>query len=94
MRLKLIFPEWGHFPLLYRRYIPVLGIATVAALTPPEWDVQFVDERIEPLYIDTDADLVGISVMTPQAFRAYEIADAYRSLGIPVVLGGVHISLH
>ncbi|MBM4137260.1 MAG: DUF4070 domain-containing protein, partial [Nitrospira sp.] len=42
---------------------------------------------------DTDADLVGISVMTPQAFRAYEIADAYRSLGIPVVLGGVHISL-
>jgi radical SAM superfamily enzyme YgiQ (UPF0313 family) len=93
MRLKLIYPEWGHFPLLYRRFIPVLGLATVAGLTPAGWDISFVDERIEPLIISDDADLVGISVMTPQALRAYEIADRYRALGIPVVLGGVHVSL-
>lgn len=93
MKLKLIYPEWGHFPLLYRRYIPVLGIATVAALTPPDWEIEFIDERIEPLDIKKDADIVGISVMTPQALRAYEIAGAYRALEIPVVLGGVHVSL-
>jgi radical SAM superfamily enzyme YgiQ (UPF0313 family) len=93
MRLKLIFPEWGHFPLLYRRYIPVLGLATVAALTPDDWEVSFVDERIEPLTIKNDADLVGLSVMTPQAHRAYQIADEYRATGMPVVLGGVHVSL-
>ena len=93
MKLKLIFPEWGHFPLIYRRYIPVLGMATIAALTPDDWEISFVDERIEPLKIEDDADLVGISLMTPQANRAYEIADRYRALGIPVILGGVHVSL-
>lgn len=93
MRLKLIFPEWGHFPLIYRRYIPVLGLATIAALTPDDWVVSFVDERIEPLLIKDDADLVGISIMTPQANRAYQIADQYKALGVPVVLGGVHVSL-
>jgi len=93
MKLKLIFPEWGHFPLIYRRFIPVLGLSTVAALTPDTWDISFVDERIEPLTIQKDADLVAISLMTPQADRAYQIADEYRALGVPVVLGGVHVSL-
>ena len=93
MKLKLIFPEWGHFPLIYRRYIPVLGLPTIAALTPDSWDITIVDERIEQLVITRDADLVGISVMTPQANRAYQIADEYRALGIPVVLGGIHVSL-
>jgi radical SAM superfamily enzyme YgiQ (UPF0313 family) len=93
MKLKLIYPEWGHFPLLYRRFIPVLGLATIAGLTPDEWEIEFIDERIESLSIKDDADLVGISVMTPQALRAYEISRAYRALGIPVILGGVHVSL-
>lgn len=93
MKLKLIFPEWGHFPLIYRRFIPVLGLSTVAALTPDTWDISFVDERIEPLTIQKDSDLVALSLMTPQANRAYQIADEYRALGVPVVLGGVHVSL-
>lgn len=93
MKLKLIYPEWGHFPLLYRRFIPVLGPATIAALTPDEWEIEFIDERIETLNIQNDADLVGISLMTSQALRAYEISSAYRALGIPVILGGVHVSL-
>jgi radical SAM superfamily enzyme YgiQ (UPF0313 family) len=93
LKLKLIYPEWGHFPLLYRRFIPVLGPASIAALTPSEWEIEFVDERIEELKIKKDADLIGISVMTPQAQRAYEISDKYRVVGVPVILGGVHISL-
>ncbi|MEE9523794.1 MAG: cobalamin-dependent protein [Thermodesulfovibrionales bacterium] len=93
MKLELIFPEWGHFPLIYRRHMPVLGLSTIAALTPNDWDISSTDERIEPLFIKKDVDLVGISLMTPQANRAYQIADEYRALGIPVVLGGVHVSL-
>jgi radical SAM superfamily enzyme YgiQ (UPF0313 family) len=39
-----------------------------------------------------DVDIVGISAMTSQAVRAYEIADEYRRLGVTVVLGGIHPS--
>ena len=93
MKLHLIYPDWGHFPLVYRRYIQVMGPAIVAALTPPEIEIVFSDERIQPVDFDMDCDLVAISMMTSQANRAYEIADSYRNKGVPVVLGGVHVSL-
>ncbi len=93
MKLHLIYPDWGHFPLVYRRYIQVMGPAIVAALTPPDVDVVFTDERLSAVDLGMDCDLVAISLMTSQANRAYEIADAYRTRGIPVVLGGVHVSL-
>ena len=93
MKLKLIFPDLGHFPLVYRRYIPVLGPAILAGLTPPEVEVSFTDERLNTVDIQEDCDLVAISVMTPQAGRAYELSGFYREKGIPVVLGGVHVSL-
>ncbi len=93
MRLHLIYPDWGHFPLIYRRYIPVMGPALVAALTPPDIEVVFTDERLDPVDFDMPCDLVAISMMTSQADRAYEIAGIYRQKGVPVVLGGVHVSL-
>ena len=93
MKLHLIYPDWGHFPLVYRRYIQVMGPAIVASLTPPEVEVVFTDERLQPVDFDMDCDLVAISMMTSQANRAYEIADTFRKKGIPVVLGGVHVSL-
>ena len=93
MKLKLIFPDLGHFPLVYRRYIPVLGPAILAGLTPPEVEVSFTDERLSTVDIQEDCDLAAISVMTPQAGRAYELSGFYREKGIPVVLGGVHVSL-
>jgi hypothetical protein len=93
MKLHLIYPDWGHFPLVYRRYIQVMGPAIVAALTPPDIELVFTDERLQQIDFDMDCDLVAISMMTSQANRAYEIADRYRVKGIPVVLGGVHVSL-
>jgi len=93
MKLKLIYPEWGNFPLYYRRYIHTLGPITVAGLTPPDVQISFTDERIEPLDFTEPADLVAISAMTCQAMRAYDIADEYRRRGVPVVLGGIHPSL-
>jgi len=93
MKLHLIYPDWGHFPLAYRRYIQVMGPAIVASLTPSDVEVVFTDERLRTIDFRMDCDLVAISMMTSQANRAYEIADTYREKGVPVVLGGVHVSL-
>lgn len=72
--------------------MPYLGLLKVAALTPPEWNVTIIDEKVEPLDLDLSADLIGITTMTPVARRAYQISDHFRSRGIPVVLGGMHAS--
>lgn len=93
MKLKLIYPEWGNYPLIYRRYIPTLGIIKVASLIPSDIEVSITDERIEPIDFSENVDIVGISAMTCQAKRAYEIARCYKDKGVPVILGGVHPSL-
>ncbi|HEX9206426.1 MAG TPA: radical SAM protein [Candidatus Deferrimicrobiaceae bacterium] len=73
--------------------MPTLGLLKVAAATPPDWNVKVVDEKVEPLDLAAPADLVGITGMTPAIGRAYEIADAFRARGIPVVMGGIHVSM-
>jgi radical SAM superfamily enzyme YgiQ (UPF0313 family) len=72
--------------------LPVLGLLKVAALTPPDWQVTILDEKVEPLDLDQSADLVGITTMTALAPRAYEIADHFRRRGIKVIMGGMHVS--
>ena len=72
---------------------PPLGLGILAALTPPDFDVVIIDESFEEIEYTTQFDLVGISVLTPAAFRAYHIADSFRSLGTTVVLGGVHVTV-
>jgi radical SAM superfamily enzyme YgiQ (UPF0313 family) len=54
--------------------------------------VVLTDENIEPIDFDLNADLVGLSAMTSYVKRGYEIADRFRSRGVPVVMGGVHPS--
>lgn len=63
----------------------------VAASMPPYVETQIIDEDIEAVNFDTDADLIGISFMTFNAPRAYEIADKFRQeKGKPVIFGGYH----
>lgn len=72
-----------------------LNLTICAAVAPPDWDVEIIDENTlaEPHRPDAGAiDAVGIGLMTSQANRAYALADAYRKLGVPVVLGGLHAS--
>jgi radical SAM superfamily enzyme YgiQ (UPF0313 family) len=71
---------------------PSLGLALLAALTPPEFNVKIINEECEKIDFDNPVDLVGISFLTPAAPRAYEIADAFRKKDITVVFGGVHAS--
>lgn len=73
--------------------MPCLALLKVAALTPPEWDVRVVDEKVETLDLEQGADLVGITAVTPTAPRAYVIADHFRRRGARVVMGGMHASV-
>ncbi len=82
-------------PLYFNRalYSPLAGLLAVAAAVPRDrYEVVLTDENIESIDFDLKADLVGISAMTSYVNRGYEIADAFRARGIPVVMGGVHPS--
>jgi radical SAM superfamily enzyme YgiQ (UPF0313 family) len=98
MKIQLIAPAL-HAPLgasreFKRVLFPALALPTLAALTPSDVEVGIIDESIEPLDPEAiQADLVGITCMTGNAPRAYAIADSLRQRGIPVALGGVHVSL-
>jgi radical SAM superfamily enzyme YgiQ (UPF0313 family) len=76
------------------RYAP-LTLSTLAALVPEELNAQITlqDEGVQPLDLDFEADLVGITAITGTALRAYAIADELRAKGHTVVLGGVHATL-
>jgi radical SAM superfamily enzyme YgiQ (UPF0313 family) len=65
----------------------------LAAFVPPDWDVIHIDEAITPVDVTAQVDLVGITFHTPSASHVYEIAAQFRSRGIPVVLGGPHVTL-
>ena len=73
--------------------IPNLALPILAALSPADVEISFTDDLLTPIDLKKDlkeVDLVGITVLSKTALRAYDIADAYRRKGIPVVLGGIH----
>jgi radical SAM superfamily enzyme YgiQ (UPF0313 family) len=76
------------------RYAP-LTLTTLAALIPEdiEAEVTIQDEGVQPLNLNFDADLVGMSAITGTAQRTYALADQLRAKGHTVVLGGVHATL-
>ena len=74
--------------------LPSLSLLTLAALTPPQFDVDYreiADIRAAGELPD-DYDLVAITSLSAQIFDAYAIADQYRRRGIPVVMGGLHVT--
>jgi radical SAM superfamily enzyme YgiQ (UPF0313 family) len=96
MKVTLIKPTLGR--LADRRYVergPMepLTLGVIAGLTPPGIDVRMFDDRFDEIDYDEPTDLVGITVETFTARRAYEISADYRQRNIPVVMGGVHPTL-
>jgi len=75
--------------------LPSLGLLTVAGLTPEDCEIEY--RELADLPGEKDElerfDLVGISSFTAQIDEAYRLADRYRDAGVPVVLGGLHVSL-
>lgn len=74
-------------------FLPRLALPQIAALTPENYDVTIIDEYLEDIDFNSDADLIAISATTPQAPRAYQISEEFRQRGKKVVLGGMHASL-
>lgn len=72
---------------------PQLAFGIIAKLTPKDiFEIKIIDENDKPFeYID--ADLVGITSFTPAITRAYQLASIYREKNIPVIMGGMHVSM-
>ncbi len=71
---------------------PRLSLPVLASLCPPGIDTKITDEYFEDVNFDEPVDLVGISFMTSQAPRAYQIGDEFKKRGKSVVMGGIHAS--
>ena len=68
--------------LLYKiNSTPILVLQQIAAVTPERHTVQLIDDYYDPPDYNTNADLIGISTVTPSATRAYAIADEFRKRG-------------
>jgi radical SAM superfamily enzyme YgiQ (UPF0313 family) len=104
MRLLLINPKYPESFWSFRWAVegilpgkravnPPLGLATLAALCPPHWQVTIVDENVESVPLAPDADLVGVCGMGVQHARQAELLRYYRSQGYKVVAGGSFASL-
>ncbi|MGD0639268.1 MAG: radical SAM protein [Roseiarcus sp.] len=74
--------------------LPSLALLTLAGLTPPEIDLDYVEVSVLPPAneLPGEFDVVAISSYTAQIKDAYALADRYRRVGTTVVLGGLHVS--
>src|SRR6266487_5074479 len=97
MRVRMILPALTEAtsplsrPIKYSLF-PPLGLATLASFLDLCDDVVISDEHVEKLVVDDEPDVVVIQVYITSARRAYEIADNYRSRGVYVCLGGLHVT--
>ena len=96
MRILLYSPDNG----VTRNFMPHLWMFLLQALTPPGNEVLLIDGNAKPMdeaqiaqYVrDQNIGLVGIGAMTRMIAKAYGIADAIRAAGVPVVMGGPHVT--
>jgi anaerobic magnesium-protoporphyrin IX monomethyl ester cyclase len=97
MMSKIIFiePKAPNLHIYSQFVMPRLGSYILGALMKQQgWDVDIIFEEAQKIDFDRikAADLVGISTITSTAPRAYAIADRIREMGVPVILGGPHVT--
>jgi radical SAM superfamily enzyme YgiQ (UPF0313 family) len=85
-------PESRHLRRGRLIQFPQLTMPLIAALTPRAHSVTHTDEIVERVRFDEPADLVAITAPTPSALHAYGLAREFRRRGVPVVLGGPHVT--
>lgn len=97
MKIKLIGPtrylENGKLLKSKKLIVPSLTFPLLAALIPPDIDVSMVNEINEDINFEEKVDLVGITSYTINIHRAYQIADEFRRRSVPVIMGGIHVSM-
>jgi radical SAM superfamily enzyme YgiQ (UPF0313 family) len=96
MKILLIQPSRfrnGRLDKRKQRWLLGMTLPYVAALTPKDVGVEIKDDLLDDITFQEECDLVGISFMSHQAPRAYQLAAGFRRRGIPVVMGGFHATL-
>ncbi len=102
MKILLVTPRNPSSFWTYDSILPTLGkgcifpnlsMPTLAGLTPPEHEIVLMDENVEEIDFDAEADLVGITGYIIHAERILEIAQGFRRRGRMVVIGGPYASL-
>jgi radical SAM superfamily enzyme YgiQ (UPF0313 family) len=88
MHISFIKPSMGD--LRSSDAMTPLAFGYLSAMTPPDVERVLYDERLEEIPLDEPTDLVAMTVETYTARRAYQLADAFRARGVPVVMGGYH----
>jgi len=96
MKILLYNPDNG----VTRNFMPHLWMFLLQSLTPEGHEVLLIDGNARAMTADDlvrfvreqDVGLVGIGAMTRMIAKAYRMADAIRAAGIPVVMGGPHVT--
>src|SRR5260370_29598519 len=96
LRILLYSPDNG----VTRNFMPHLWMFLLQSLTPPGHEVLLIDGNAQPMNEKSIArfvqkkeiGLVGIGAMTRMAAKACRMADAIRAAGVPVVMGGPHVT--
>jgi len=96
MKILLYNPDNG----VTRNFMPHLWMFLLQALTPPGHEVILIDgnaramtdDEIVGFVREQKIGLVGIGAMTRMVAKAYRVADAIRAAGVPVVMGGPHVT--
>jgi radical SAM superfamily enzyme YgiQ (UPF0313 family) len=96
MRILLYSPDNG----VTRNFMPHLWMFLLQTLTPPGHEVLLIDGNARPIdeaamtrfVQEQKIGLVGIGAMTRMVAKAYRMADAVRAAGVPVVMGGPHVT--
>jgi radical SAM superfamily enzyme YgiQ (UPF0313 family) len=97
-RLKILLynPDNG----VTQNFMPHLWMFLLQTLTPAGHETILVDGNTRPMSdaelvrfaVEQKVGLVGIGAMTRMIAKAYRVADSLRAAGIPVVMGGPHIT--
>src|ERR1700731_3933848 len=96
MRILLYNPDNG----VTRNFMPHLWMFLLQSLTPAGHEVLLIDGNAQPMdeagiarfVCEQNIGLVGIGAMTRMIAKAYRMADAIRAVGVPVVMGGPHVT--
>src|SRR5271163_4399768 len=96
MKILLYNPDNG----VTRNFMPHLWMFLLQSLTPPGHEVVLIDGNAQPMdeagiaryVLEHHIELVGIGAMTRMIAKAYRMADAVRAVGVPVVMGGPHVT--
>ena len=95
MKFDIVYPRWQKLEGQTTFNLPPHGPVVMAAALPDWVEARFTDENVEAIDFDTDAELIGISMMlSTQVKRGWQIATEFRRRGKKVIFGGISTMLH